>query len=398
MLGATLELSSPEFFSELKTIHLGQTGYITVNSAHTMVNIYHPDRSRIMHPVPPAYKSPALHRAINGWEGVTEAEISTGEAMLVAYRHMHSVDWVVGGLLPRDEAYASLHRLTVTLVMGGVLLLILILPLTWWWMRRLLTPLDTLKEQVASLQHAPAQLPLRISGAAELQAVAESVSKVFVEREDFAQRLAEREVFFRTLNEDSPFGIFVIEADGHINYINRAAAQLAPPRGERDWVGDHWLDLVHAEERNGLAQSWRESVILNGRFRTQCRLSHREGGDALVELHFSPLLNGEREQSLVIMLDVTEREEAKSALLAERERAMAILASIADAVVLTNEHDEVMFLNMLKQRRCWAWQPARRTASRWPNLPALPSQTAPPCRCSARWRRCVVAVRWNWSC
>lgn len=345
MVGATLELHSPEFFDDLRRLRVGQSGYITLTSIGSELTIYHPNPRLVMKPVPGPQASPALHRALNGWRGATETVNSSGRQVLVAFRPLNSVDWLVGAVLPVEEAYAPIRALLRDYLLLAALAVLAVLPLMWWRMRRMLRPLDVLRAQVRAVKLRTARLPLQIEGYEELTAMAGELSQVFEEREAFEARLAEREAFFRTLNDASPLGVLVIEPDGTVAYLNQAALQLAGGGQPAQWRGQPWIRLVHPEDRAGVedlartAQEGRHSLTL------YCRIARTEPPALQVELRLHPLAEDGSARSLLVLTDITEREATKRALLAERERAMAILGSIADAVVLTNHLDEVHYLN-----------------------------------------------------
>ncbi|WP_129212974.1 diguanylate cyclase [Crenobacter cavernae] len=353
MLVGTIDLFSPEFFGDFLHFKVGHSGYLTVSSVRSRTTLFHPDASRIMQPVAQPDENPLMQRALAGWQGVAESRHGRGGARaLYAYRPLSSANWVVGAVLPADEAYAPIARLTRVLLVSGGLVGAVLIALAWLVLRRLLRPLDTLREQVEALHEGRYTGPLSPGGGTELQAVADAVSGVFAERQAAEAALADREAFFRTLNETSPLGVLVVSAGGEIAYCNQAAHHLLSHDGTPP-LGRSWFELVAVDERDEVASMWSAAVAMGAPVRFSCALEAEPA--PLLTLRFQAMPGDGPARYVGVLLDISAEEAARQALSMERERALAILESIREAVVLTNHLGEVEYLNppalaMLDQR------------------------------------------------
>lgn len=351
ILGGSLELFAPELFGDLRSIAIGQTGYLNINTRSSRLTIFHPEPARIMQASPDLSRDPVFGKALQGWNGSTESLAPNGEPALVVYRNMKNVGWIVGGVFPLREAYAPISVMARNHLLIIVLATLLAFPLCWWGINWLLQPLQALRRKVQAMQFGAAD-SIRIEGSHELEVLADTVSGVFGERERIAQELAAREAFFRALNESSPLGVFVTDADGVLVYCNQATLQLGGfNQREEDWLGRHWLDAVHPAQQASLKLAWQQLQRGDSAaFYELCQLAGPSSQLCRVELRFTRLQQGSALRFLGVVHDVSDREEALLSMTAERERGMAILTSIADAVVLTNQLDEVCYINPPAQR------------------------------------------------
>ena len=347
VMGGSLELYSPEFFGELKNINIGQGGYLTINSRLSRTTIMHTDPAFVMQPSPGADTSPALHRAFAGWEGHMIDRNRQGKQALLVYRSLDNAPWVLGVVMPLREVLSPMYEIGWRLAGVIAITLLLALPVWWWSLSRQMLPLLRLKQQVATLQQSPTS-SLPMLGCDELQSIAEDVALAFRQRAETLALLGEREALFRTLNDVSPMGVIVVNAGGMVQYINPASLRVGglPVNAQEQWQARRWLDAVHPESLPKVVQMWQELLASGRGFDLLCRLHHKEGRVVMAELRFVEIGNiaGER-RFLGLLSDVSARETAQAGLIAERERAQVVLATITDAVVLTNQMDEIEYAN-----------------------------------------------------
>lgn len=351
ILGGSLELFAPELFGDLRSIAIGQTGYLNISTRQSRLVIFHPQPARIMQASTDPARDPAFGKALQGWNGSAESVASNGEPVLTVHRNLKNVGWIVSGVFPLREAYAPISVMARNHLLIIALAALLAFPLCWWGINWLLQPLQALRHKVQAMQFGTAD-SIRIEGSHELEVLADTVAGVFGERERMAQELASREAFFRALNESSPLGVFVTDADGVLVYCNQATLQLGGlNQREEDWLGRHWLDAVVPAQQAALREAWRQLQCGNTASLYQlCQLAGNASRPCRVELRFTRLQQGSVLRFLGVAHDVSDREDALLSMTAERERGMAILTSIADAVVLTNQLDEVYYINPPAQR------------------------------------------------
>ncbi|MXR35387.1 diguanylate cyclase domain-containing protein [Craterilacuibacter sinensis] len=343
MLAGSLELFSPEFFGELSQLAIGKQGYIVLVAQQSRRFLFHPDPAWVDHPIPSRTQAPALYRAVvENRFGVSEGALSRGEDGLAALFKLQSVNWVLGAAIPLHEAYLPLQRFTRTLLWIGLAMMLLLPLLAWLAMRKMLAPLSVLQQQLQHWQDPSTAGALNVVGSSELVEMANTLNALLAGRQAFELRLSEREAFFRALNDVSPLGVLVCDRQGEIRYHNQVAAQMLSVSG----IGCNWLKNVDAAESSRLIQLMAEELTIGGLVQRRSHLSPQQGLRLLLELRLTLLDDA---HCLVILLDVTQQDAEQQALAGERERALAILGSISDAVVLTNQCDEVEYLNLPAQ-------------------------------------------------
>lgn len=345
MLGGSLELFSPELFGELRAMRIGNSGYITLTSRQSQLVLLHPERARILQPAPSGSDA-TLARALAGWDGSVLPADNQADTAVRVYRNLHNVNWLLTGVYPQQEAFAPLAAVANEYLVLLLLALLTAVPLAWWGTQRLLRPLTALQRKVRALPHGGGEAIL-VEGCHELQVLAATIAQVFHERRQIADTLATREAMFTALNDTSPLGVFVCNADGVISYGNKVALALAGmERGSAYWFGRSWLEAVHSSHYQQLAAEWkrwsREPV---GEFVQRFRLNHVRHEPLLVTLRCNRMSGGEALRFLAVLEDISVSEGNQSCLAAERQRLQALLQAVGDAVILTNQHDEVLQMN-----------------------------------------------------
>ena len=345
VLGGSLDLDAPEFFGELKNIAIGQGGFLTIHTLRSRLAILHADAGSIMQA--PVSVDPLLQRAFKGIQGPAGVGVSRGVPALLVYQRLRNVPWLLGVEQPLHEAMQPARLLGRNYLLLGLGVLLLLLPLAWWGMYRLLRPLPRLQVQLARWRHEPyAAVP--VLGCRELQDIAHEVAAAVRRRADCERQLAARDALFDTLSEESPMGVLVVDAQARLQSLNPASMRLAglPAAEIGNWIGRHWLDEIHPDSLPQVAGQWQQLLATGSGFELLCRLQHRNGCQAMVELRFSELAgSGGERRFLGLISDVSAREEARGKLQAERERSMLLLGSISDVVVLTNRMDEIEYVN-----------------------------------------------------
>ncbi|HYF58584.1 MAG TPA: CheR family methyltransferase [Burkholderiaceae bacterium] len=92
-----------------------------------------------------------------------------------------------------------------------------------------------------------------------------------------AHELREREARFRTLADCAPTAIWMADAEGRFDFVNRHFAQSAGRRPEQ-LLGVRWLDSVHPDERRATSRAYGDAVRRRGRFEATFRMQVADGG------------------------------------------------------------------------------------------------------------------------
>ncbi|QRM18535.1 HAMP domain-containing protein [Dechloromonas sp. TW-R-39-2] len=191
--GGVLNLYKPNLIGSLGTRQIGENGYFYIVSQERLV-ISHPDRTRIMQKTPPAKDSPALERALQGFEGTLEGTNSRGLRGLFTFKRLDSTGWLLASVIPSEEAFRPVARVQENMALLTVLLMILVTPLLWFISRRLVEPLSalagTMRQRAAAMQPQQPAEPVSEQGSSEIRTVAAAFNEFLDARNQAETALA----------------------------------------------------------------------------------------------------------------------------------------------------------------------------------------------------------------
>jgi diguanylate cyclase (GGDEF)-like protein/PAS domain S-box-containing protein len=163
------------------------------------------------------------------------------------------------------------------------------------------------------------------------------VGATVTEREYFRFELHERTTYLKSLFENSPFGIVVLNRQGRINVVNDAFTKLSLYE-QQELVGQD-LDSIFIPEVPGAALS-SASVLTGQTLQQVTRRARKDGTFVDVELHAVPLVVDERVHgAYAICKDISERVKA---LQAERAHAESLNGLVKELELQT---DQMTMLN-----------------------------------------------------
>ena len=194
-----LNLYRPNLLGQLGQRKVGDTGYLYLVAKDRTI-IAHPDQKRIMTLVDNRPDLPAI-KAISGFEGTLEGHNSRGLQALFTFKHLHETPWILGSVMPTEEAYRPIAKLRREMMLISALLMLIATPLLWGLANRLLIPLNRLagdmrQRATSMLPRAPSS-PVPEQGSAEIQTVSGAFNDFIRARNDAEAALttaeAERE-------------------------------------------------------------------------------------------------------------------------------------------------------------------------------------------------------------
>jgi len=193
IVGGVLNLYKPNLLGALGGRKIGQTGYAYIVSRGRQM-ISHPDRTRIMQPVPDEAQNPALARALDGFEGTLEGTNSQGLNGLFTFKRLQSTGWVLASVIPTEEAFAPIARIEQDLALITALLMLLATPLLWAFSQRLVRPLGELasamRERASNMQARHPAQPVVEAGSSEIRTVAAAFNEFLAARNEAELALA----------------------------------------------------------------------------------------------------------------------------------------------------------------------------------------------------------------
>ena len=131
--------------------------------------------------------------------------------------------------------------------------------------------------------------------------------------------LAESRARFSLLAQLAPVGIMQSDARGRAIFVNDRWCAITGVR-PKDAPGTDWLDVVHPDDRDGVARDL-AAAASEGEMRTECRLRSSDGGGIWVQAS-AVVLQAAGDAPSTFLATLTDISEVKRAV-AERERLLA---------------------------------------------------------------------------
>lgn len=92
------------------------------------------------------------------------------------------------------------------------------------------------------------------------------------------------------MNDLAPFGIFDTSEDGKVSYMNQIfSVWTGRPTGEL--MGWGWVNMISMKERRAVMEAWQEAIEEGRVFETRFNLVDYQGGEFLVALRATPVVN-----------------------------------------------------------------------------------------------------------
>jgi len=108
------------------------------------------------------------------------------------------------------------------------------------------------------------------------------------ERQQVAAALRQSEAEFRSLSENSPVGIFRMDAQGRCTYTNPRCQVICGYTFE-EALGEGWLQFVYPEDRVWLIEQWSQTLSEQQEFSAEVRYIHQDGTIRFAQMRTSPL-------------------------------------------------------------------------------------------------------------
>jgi len=326
VLCGSVNLLSPWGLGDQRKRRIGNEGFCFIlDSAGTV--ILHPDGAKVLKPLPLGRN---LDKLLNGSHGAVGNITEWGAPLIAAAHRVDPPGWTVLAVVPAAEVADFLREGLFSMGIFFCASLAVVLPGGLFLMRRITLPLDGLERAariIAGDLRKPEGALTRPFASSALDALRSMRSNDEIGRlaRAFFQlsvrlkqtlaslRLAAQdwERTFSSIQE----AVFVLDADGRILRMNRAALDLLRST-ESDCTGRHWRDVLR--DGHPAPAGWPSGDVLrqSGRFKA-CTVIPGVGG--LFELTFSAV-QGRRDARgyLLTVTDVTEKLKAE-----ERIRTLA---------------------------------------------------------------------------
>ena len=351
VLVGSLELNeNQQLLGELNQRRLGSTGHLSLLS-RSGVYLSHPNQSMILKNASPSIRQALESQIQSGWSGGMQGVDENGTPVLLAFRPLTHVDWVLAAEVPLGESYRPLESLQRNTLLLAVLIVPLSFLLLHMLIRKRLFPLTRLIQHIQNqntFNHSPVVLDEH--AAQEVQQIASAFNHLQARQLQIEGMLREREAFFRTLNDGSPFGVFSTDEKGRLIYTNAACERLTGMNSVMLANGG-WRALLHEGDRDRVMSGWSTAVKSQSDFESRHRMRHPYGYTLWVDFRARYIGQERLGISFVgTIIDITSEHQALERLEAERERATLILESINDAVLLSSPDLVIEYINPVAEK------------------------------------------------
>jgi PAS domain S-box-containing protein len=171
------------------------------------------------------------------------------------------------------------------------------------------------------------------------------ITRDITESKKIQNALATSEARYRQLVEVAQEGIWAIDNDFLTTFINPHMAKMLGYR-ESEVIGRSLLEFVDpawAGRIGGIIKGFNRE----GSGQYEYSFPHRNGGYIDTVVTLSVIFNEEKQKigSLAVISDITERKQLQRALKASEERFRAISTSAMDAIILSDQKDQILYWN-----------------------------------------------------
>ncbi|NRR29683.1 PAS domain S-box protein [Oxalobacteraceae bacterium] len=359
VLTGVINLLQSKLLEPLGDLQPGRSGYIFIMAPDGRL-ISHPDKSRILEQVAPA--SSAMRVALSDFNGWRQAEEQGGSPGIYAYKHLATTGWLVASRFPVDEALGPLigQRREVT---AAVALVALIAGLVaWFGARRLLQPLELLRQHIADIRSSGANIAgLQLQRNDEIGELGGAFFHLTAEREQAQARTRDSEQLIRTILDRAPDAFVSCDSKGIVQEWNSQAEQMFGWRRE-EVLGRDIAEVIIPERMRaghhagmfGFARTGSGNII-NTRVRVPAR--HRDGHEIPVELSVGSLRTDAGYLATAFIHDVSERL-AYEERIAAREKHIRMIADHLPALIAYLDAEARFQFSNSHFRPVWGIDPA----------------------------------------
>jgi diguanylate cyclase (GGDEF)-like protein/PAS domain S-box-containing protein len=340
VLVGVIRLYRPNFLGALGDERIGKSGYFTVlTRSADPVYVVHPDHERILKGRRSGGSQAVADAIATGFEGSAQGVSSQGVPTLYTSRKLRNVPWVLIAAAPTAEVYAPLLEAQRRLWIVAALSAALVLPLVWLIVRRLLAPLQVLRQSMIGLREDSGEfVPIPVNRTDEVGALTRQFNELMVARQGAERGRRESEERLRLIADNVPALISYLNADLRLEFVNSCF---------REWFGFNpaemvglRADQVFPDEEYRSTVMPRLATALTGHATTFERTLATQQGERAVRTSFFPRKNAAG--------DVVGIYHLSTDITADR-KLQADLHRLARRDSLTGVHNRLSFMEILPQ-------------------------------------------------
>ena len=234
IIGGVVNLHRSRLLEPLSSTKVGETGYFYLVSQDRLT-LMHPDKTRLLTPITTPGSNQELDRALDEqFEGTVESVNSQGLQGLFSFKRLPSTNWVLAAVLPSNEAFESVNKLRLQMMLFTVLSLILAVITTSLVVRRFTRPLEILTTFLKS-SRTLSPLPALSHRSKETDHLSEAFSEFIAQQKMTQNELsiarhkaeaANADLRIAAIAFEAQEGMFITDAQNIILRVNKAFVKI----------------------------------------------------------------------------------------------------------------------------------------------------------------------------
>lgn len=348
VLGGSVDLTKPVFLGKLDQIRIGKSGYLSVITPERKL-VFHPDKNRIMQYALPEGYGHLLDKAIAGFQGTGETTIG-GQSVLATYRKLATTNWLIIASSPLAESLTPLTRVNSMIMMVLIPLALLMGLLLHKALYRLTSPILSLVAHVQTFQEKRGEQRLvPVSGTDEVAQLSQAFNTLVTEIDARQNKLAERELLYRTVVDFSSEMVFWVSSDHlKMNYVSPSCQDLTGYSTEEFYNRPQLLEeMIHPEDRPHWQDHFGQVGDADFSEALEFRIVTKQGEIRWVNHFCRPVQNQEDEFVGIrgSFSDVTLWKHAEIAIMASEEKFRLFFEESSDVILILNDHGIIKEVN-----------------------------------------------------
>ncbi|HXV21039.1 MAG TPA: diguanylate cyclase [Desulfuromonadales bacterium] len=342
VLAGSFDLKGNNFLAQLAGVKVGKEGYLyLVNTDRTLV--VHPDPQRTGQRDVPIGANPLFDQAMADFEGTGETVTSRGLSVLVSFKRLQKVDWILAANYPLAEAHAPVNRAIQYAALATGAAICLSLALIWICMRYLTSPLRQLTGHIRQLAGRACDMtPLAVRRRDETGELAEAFNQLMA-------RLCQADRELRKLTravEQSPSAIIITDTEGKIEYVNPAFSAATGYRSE-EVRGENPRLLKSGEQSPEVYKELWETIRSGREWRGEFHNKRKDGTYYWADATIAPIADEEGRITHYVgeQENITERKRMEESLRESERFARATVDALAAHIAILDNSGTIVAVN-----------------------------------------------------
>ena len=346
VLGGSVDLTKKNFLSKLASIKLGERGYLYLYN-NDRVLIVHPDPARVFKQDVPPGVNVLFDRAIQGFEGTGETVTSRKLHAISSFKRLKTTGWIIAGNFPQTEAYAPVYRAQHYMLLALLFVFLISVFAVWLAMKYLTAPLVSFTGQILALARNTDGSPSRVHVGTgdEIGMLGEAFNLLLQKLEDQKKELKKQLDFSQILMDTTPTPVFYKDDQGKYLGCNQAFLDFNGFT-RQGIIGKSVFEIAPSQLAKVYHQADLDLCNHGGLQVYEAKVLHADATqrDVMFFKTTFPAADGNVGGLIGVMLDITERKQAESALQAQKEFAeRLVLSSAMPSFVLDRSHRVIIW-------------------------------------------------------